>query len=103
MTAPNWLPDAAVRALYPKVRNLSPFPIHPGMGQLPCATDRPFPQWLRAARLERGLSLRELSVLTRLSKSYLSGLERDTPNCGTTREPSPAVVARLRLALGAGE
>ena len=102
MSEQNWLPDAEVRALYPKVRNFSPWPIKVGMGALPCETEREFPQWLRSARLERGLSVRELALRAGVSKSYVSGLERDTPNHGTARQPSPEVVSKLAAALGVG-
>jgi hypothetical protein len=83
-------------------RPLSNWPTRPGMNSLPCATDRAFPRWLRAARLEAGLSLRELAMRTQLSTSYLSALERDTPNNGAPRQPSAAALGRLRRALGAG-
>jgi transcriptional regulator with XRE-family HTH domain len=48
---------------------------------------------LRAARLAKGLSLRELSALTRVSNAYLSELERGL------HEPSLSVLRAIASAL----
>jgi transcriptional regulator with XRE-family HTH domain len=53
---------------------------------------------LRWARMQRGLTMRELRELTGIAPSYLSELEN-----GRYREPSSAMIARLGTALGVTE
>lgn len=74
-------------------RPLSPWPTRPGMGALPPAT--PFGRNLRAARLARGLGLRELALRVGVSRTSLSDIERGV------RPPSAVVRAKLWRELGA--
>ncbi len=53
-----------------------------------------FGRYLRAARTHRGLTVRQLSVYSRVSSTYVSQLER-----GRKRQPSPAVLRKLASGL----
>lgn len=53
-----------------------------------------FGSYLRAARTRRGLTVRQLSIYSRVSSTYISQLER-----GRKRRPSPAVLRKMASGL----
>jgi len=56
--------------------------------------ERMIGETIKKKRIEKGLSLNELALLSKVSKSYLSYIER-----GIQKEPSPHIISRIAKVL----